>query len=131
MGVKKEEFFKSLLNKREDELDELLTGARVLMAKKDEARVEPFGSTMKGLPGNIDPTKPPKNFRDAMSREDSQEWAETYDAQHQGFYEHQTLTISVGKTGTRCQDLGYNNTYRVEDCEWAIHQAQGPIVCDG
>jgi hypothetical protein len=72
MGVKKEEFFKSLLNKR---ADEILTSARVFMATKDQARVEPYGR-IKGLPGNIDPTKPPKNFRDAMSREDRQEWAE-------------------------------------------------------
>ena len=85
MGVKKEEFFKSLLNKR---ADEILTSARVFMATKDQARVETDGSRIKGLPGNIDPTKPPKNFRDAMSREDRQE---AYDAEHQGFYEHQTL----------------------------------------
>jgi hypothetical protein len=78
MGVKKEEFFKSLLNKR---ADEPLTGAHVFKARKDEARVsrvEPSGGRIKGLLGNIDPTvtKPPKNFRDAMSREDRQEWAE-------------------------------------------------------
>ncbi len=64
------------------------------MARKDEARVEPSGGWIKGLPGNIDPTKQPKNFRDAMGREDRQEWAEAYDAEHQGFNEHQTLTIS-------------------------------------
>ncbi len=66
------------------------------MAKKDEARVEPFGGRINGLPlaGIIDPTKPPKNFRDTMSREDCQECAEAYDAEHQGFNEHQTLTIS-------------------------------------
>jgi hypothetical protein len=58
------------------------------MATKDQVQVEPYGNRIKGLPGNIDPTKPPKNFRDAMSREDSQEWAEAYDAEHQGFHEH-------------------------------------------
>jgi hypothetical protein len=91
MRVKKEEFFKSLLIKR---ADEILTSARVFMATKDQARVEPYGNRIKGLPGNIDPTNPPKNFRDAMSREDRQKWAEAYDAEHQGFYEHQTLSIS-------------------------------------
>jgi hypothetical protein len=35
------------------------------------------------------------------------------------------------KAGARHQDLRYNNTYRVQDCEWATHQAQGAIVCDG
>jgi hypothetical protein len=64
------------------------------MAKKDEALVERYGNRIKGLPRKIDLTKPPKNFRDAISREDCQEWAEAYDAEHQGFYEHQTLMIS-------------------------------------
>ncbi len=40
---------------------------------------------IKGLAGNIDPTKPPKNFKEAMGREDSQEWAEACDAGHQAF----------------------------------------------
>ncbi len=75
-----------MLNKRPDAL---LRSAHVFMATKDQARVEPYGNRIKGLPGNIGPTKPPKSFRDAMSREDRQEWAEAYDAEHQGFYEHQ------------------------------------------
>jgi hypothetical protein len=29
-----------------------------------------------------------------MGREDLQDWAEAYDAEHQGFYEHQTLKIT-------------------------------------
>jgi hypothetical protein len=29
-----------------------------------------------------------------MSRDDRQEWAVAYDAEHQGFYEHQTLSNS-------------------------------------
>ena len=37
--------------------------------------------------------KPPKNFRDAMSREDRREWAEAYDSEYQGFLEHGTLKI--------------------------------------
>ncbi len=98
MGVKEEEFFKSLLNKR---AEEILTSVRVFMATKDQARIEPDSSRIKGLPENIDPTKPPRNFRDAMSREDRQEWAEAYDAEHQGFYEHQTLSISRPEPGAK------------------------------
>jgi hypothetical protein len=36
MAVKRDEFFKSLLNKR---ADELLTGARIFVARMDEERV--------------------------------------------------------------------------------------------
>ncbi len=55
---------------------------------------------IKGLPGNLDPTKPLKNFKDAMGREDRQEWAEAYD-EHQGFYEHQTLKIRRPEPGAK------------------------------
>ncbi len=58
MGVKRGEFFKSLLKKH---VDELLAGAHVFVARKDVERVGPSAGLIKGLPGNIDPTKQPKN----------------------------------------------------------------------
>jgi hypothetical protein len=33
-------------------------------------------SRVEGLPDSIDPNKPPHNYRDAMMKEDQQEWAE-------------------------------------------------------
>ena len=36
------------------------------------------GTRMEGLPDGIDPTKPPKNFKDANTREDAQEWMDAY-----------------------------------------------------
>ncbi len=70
MGVKREVLFKSLLNKL---ADELLTGARIFVAQKDEERVEHLDGRIKGLPGNIGPTKPPKKFKDTMGRDNLQE----------------------------------------------------------
>jgi hypothetical protein len=43
-----------------------------------------MSTRVKGLPGNIDPSKPPKSFKDAVSREDRQQWAEAYDREFQG-----------------------------------------------
>jgi hypothetical protein len=123
MGVKREEFFKSLLNKH---ADALLTGARIFVTRMDEELVDHSDCRIKGLPGNIDQTKPPKNFKDAMGRKDRQEWAEAYDAEHQGFYEPQDP-----KTGARHQDLGKNYAHGIQDCKWSIQQAQGASVCDG
>ena len=40
--------------------------------------------TLKGLQPSIDPDCPPK---DAMSRDDKQEWAEAYNKEYQGFKE--------------------------------------------
>ncbi len=34
---------------------------------------------LEGLPTSIDPNWQPKNYKDAMSREDRQSWAEAYD----------------------------------------------------
>ena len=48
---------------------------------------------MAGMLAGVDVNKPPKNFRDAMNREDRQEWAEAYDSEYQGFFEHGTLNL--------------------------------------
>ena len=77
MGGKREEFFESLLNTR---AAELLTSAQILVAKMDEERVTPSDGKIKGLSGNIYQTKPPKNFKDALGREDRQGWAKAYNA---------------------------------------------------
>ncbi len=98
MGVTIEEFFKSLLNKC---ADELLTGVRIFVARMHEQQEEHLSGRIRGLPGNIDPTKPPKDFNDVMSREDQQEWAEEYNAEHQGLYEHQTLKIRRLEAGAK------------------------------
>jgi hypothetical protein len=39
---------------------------------------------IRGLPDNIDPTKPPKNFKDAKSRVDRDEWMAAYSKEYQG-----------------------------------------------
>ncbi len=95
MRVKQEEFFQSLLAKRSDEL---LVNARALVARMglelqggDE---RDSGSKVKGLPASVDPSKSPKNFKDAMLREDRELWAEAYDKEYQGFVQHGTLNLA-------------------------------------
>ena len=67
MGVKREDFFKWLLSKR---TDELLFSARALVARMKEELVTRPEGPVTGVPAGIDVNKPPKSFRDAMSRED-------------------------------------------------------------
>jgi hypothetical protein len=38
--------------------------------------------TLKGLPSSINPDCPARNCKDAMSREDGQEWSETFDKEY-------------------------------------------------
>ena len=109
MGIRREDFFKSLLHKR---ADELLVKARALVAGMEE-EISPRGiARVKGLPEGIDPSKPPKNFKDAMSRIDRQQWAEAYDREYQGFYEHQTLKVARARPEPGTKVLG--STTRTE-----------------
>ena len=109
MGIRREDFFKSLLHKR---ADELLVKARALVAGMEE-EISPRGiARVKGLPEGIDPSKPPKNFKYAMSRIDRQQWAEAYDREYQGFYEHQTLKVARARPEPGTKVLG--STTRTE-----------------
>ncbi len=79
MKVSREAFFQSLLQRNSNEL---LSKARGLLSRMEAEHVNtPLGgpSRVKGLPDSIDPNKPPLNYRNAMRREDRQEWAEAYD----------------------------------------------------
>ena len=81
--------------------DELLFSARALVARmKEELVTSPEGPVTRVLAG-IDVNKQPKNFRDAMSREDRQEWSEAFDSEYQGFLEHRTLKIVQLKPGDK------------------------------
>ena len=77
MGVNHEDFFKSLLSKR---ADELLFSARAPVSQMKEELVTRQEGLVTGVPKGIDVNKPPNKFCDAMSRKDRQEWAEAYDS---------------------------------------------------
>ena len=51
--------------------------------------------TLKGLPTSVNPDRPPKNYKDAMSREDKQDWAEAYDKEYRGFMERKAFNLKV------------------------------------
>ena len=81
--------------------------ARALVAKMNEAVTcgnhdNPI--RVKGLPNSIDPNKPPRNYRDAMTREDRQEWATAYMEEHQGFHEQGTLQVARPEPGAKILD---------------------------
>ncbi len=49
--------------------------------------------TLKGLPTSVDPDRQAKNYKDAMTREDRQSWAEAYDKEYCGFKEPNAFNI--------------------------------------
>ncbi len=65
MGIKHEDFFQSMLNKRSDEV--LYSACALVARMKEDLPADPEGS-VGGVPAGIDVTKPPKNFRDIMRR---------------------------------------------------------------
>ncbi len=69
-------------------------------------------SRLKGLPDSIDPNKP-QGYRDAMQREDRQQWAEAYDKEYQGFIEQGTLKIARPEKGAKVVDTTTRADYKV------------------
>ena len=57
--------------------------------------------TLKGLDPDIDPDRAPKNFKDAMSRKDRQEWAEALNKEYRGFKDRNALAIVKPPKGAR------------------------------
>jgi hypothetical protein len=113
MKVSRDAFFQSLLMRNSDEL---LSKARGLLSRMEAELVStPVGkpSRVKGLPDSIDPSKPPRNYRDAMQREDRQEWAEAYDKEYQGFIEQGTLKIAKPEKGAKVLDTTTRADYKV------------------
>ena len=81
----------------------------VAMAKREAEKhqanmAEVSHRTLKGLPISINPDRPPKNYKDAMSRIDKQEWAEAYDKEYQGFFERQAFKVVPAKPGVKIHD---------------------------
>ena len=57
--------------------------------------------TLKGLDPDIDPDRAPKNFKDAMSRKDRQEWAEALNKEYRGFKDRNAFAIVKPPKGAR------------------------------
>jgi hypothetical protein len=60
--------------------------------------------TLKGLPTSIDPDRPPKSYKDAMSREYRQSWSEAYDKEYCEFKEHNAFKIIRPEKGIKIHD---------------------------
>ena len=103
MKMSRESFFQALLKKNSADL---LANARALVARMtDEMDQDSAGPTrVKGLLSSIDSNKPPRNYRDAMFREDRQEWAAAYMEEHQAFFEQGTLQVARPEPGAKILD---------------------------
>jgi hypothetical protein len=88
--VSQKQFNTNLLN--------LLTKA----ATEQRAHLSSAGhSTLKGLDPDIDPDRAPKNFKDAMSLKNRQEWAEALNKEYRGFKDHNAFPVVKPPRGVR------------------------------
>ena len=73
-----------------------------IAAKEQRAHLASAGNrTLKGLDPDIDPDRAPKNFKDAMSRKDRQEWAEALNKEYIGFTDRTALAVVKPPKGER------------------------------
>ncbi len=54
-----------------------------------------------GLPKGVDPSRPPRNYKDAMSRLDREEWDDAYRAEYQGFVDRDAFDIVKPPPGAK------------------------------
>ena len=68
---------------------------------------------MKGLPADIDPSKQPKSYKEALRRSDKEQWLEAYDKEYQGFVQHGTLKIERPPPGAKILRTTTRTEYKV------------------
>ena len=68
---------------------------------------------VKGLPDTIDPTRPPKSFRDAMQREDAQEWAEALNKEYMGFKQRGVFKLVPIQKGMKLMGMTTRWEYKI------------------
>ena len=104
LKIDQETFFKNLLSTAT-----VHEKARTASAPPDPGTL----TRVKGLPNSIDPTKPPKNFRDAMLREDCQEWAAALDKEYMGFKHRGVFELVPLQKGMKLMGMTTRWEYKV------------------
>ena len=86
---------------------------------------------MEGLPDSIDPTKPPKNFKDANSREDAQEWMDAYFKEYKGVMDLGAVKAvkpppgaKILGTTTRMEYKSDNSVFSKRKCRMCVRRDQ-------
>ena len=78
----------------------------------------PGPCVLQGLPDYIDPTKPPKSYKDAMSLPDAAEWAEAYDKEYMGIKQRRVFEVVRIEKGMKLMGMTTRNEYKVVNGEF-------------
>ena len=79
---------------------------------------------IKGLPDSIDPTKPPRSFREAMMREDAPEWAEALNKEYMGFKQRGVFELVRLEKGMKLMGMTTRFDYKITNGEFEKYKTR-------
>jgi hypothetical protein len=82
------------------------------------------GMTSNGLPDDIDPNDPPRNYAEAMRRKDSKEWQEAFDKEAQGFIQRKSFTQKRPPPGAKIIGTTTTLEYKMDNGEFIKRKAR-------
>ena len=94
--------------------------ARMVSSSPDEMQT----TKVKGLPNSINPDKPPKSYKEAMSREDSAEWAEAYNKEYMGLKQRNVFEVVRIEKGMKLMGMTTRNEYKVVNGEFSKRKSR-------
>ena len=115
LKIDRSEYFKNLLA-----TTSMHEKARMISASPCETPT----TKVKGLPNSINPDKPPKSYKDAMSREDSAEWAEAYNKEYMGLKQRNVFEVVRIEKGMKLMGMTTRNEYKVVNGEFSKRKSR-------
>ena len=73
------------------------------------------GNSSNGAQPGVDLNKPPKNFKDALSRKDANDWIESYRREYQGFIDRDALEVVPRPKGAKVLGTLTRNEYKTKN----------------
>jgi hypothetical protein len=115
LRIDRAEYFKNLLA-----TTSMHEKARMVSSSPDEMPT----TRVKGLPNSINPDKPPKSYKEAMSREDSAEWAEAYNKEYMGLKQRNVFEVVRIEKGMKLMGMTTRNEYKVVNGEFSKRKSR-------
>jgi hypothetical protein len=103
LKIDRAEYFKNLLA-----TTSMHEKSRMVSASPDEMQT----TKVKGLPNSINPDKPPKSYKEAMSCEDIAGWAEAYNKEYMGIKQRNVFEVVRIEKGMKLMGMTTLNEYR-------------------
>ena len=115
LKIDQETFFKNLM-------------ANTTVHEKARLAVGPFHNgfqtRIKGLPDSIDTTKPPRSYREAMTREDAREWAEALNKEYMGFKQRGVFELVRLEKGMKLMGMTTRFDYKITNGEFEKYKTR-------